>query len=331
MINSKKHRHISSIVNLAKENSSLLTLLITILVAAILSRGVIIRFSNIQAILSRASIVGVVAVGQAFVILTGEIDLSTGALFGFAIGIVSVLSRIGFGIEYAAILGITIVGMVGFINGIIVAKTKIPSFIVTLATMTIVETASLAFIGAHEMLFKSLQEIIRNFFYFIPRITGLFSIIMWIFIAVIAQLILSFSRFGLNVYAIGGKEIAAIYSGVPRTRVKILVFTLSGVCSGIAGLLLANKLGSGTLSIGGKYLLIPIAAVILGGASLFGGEGNMIGTAIGAAVISITTNLMNLLQVDQYLQQSILAIAVLVFMYFNQSFKKYLFIFNRSK
>lgn len=330
MMKSNNQKFISTI-NFLKGNSSIFTLLITLILAAILTKGVIIRPSNIQAILSRASILGVVAVGQTFVILSGEIDLSTGSLFGFAIAITSVLLRNNFNIVFAVIIAIVIVTIVGFINGVIVVKTKIPSFIITLAMMTIIGTTSLLLIGTTELLFNDLQDLIRNLFYFSPIMFGLFPIIVWAVISIVSQLTLNFSRFGLDLYAVGGKESAAIHSGVSRTKIKIIVFTLSGLLSSIAAILFANKLGSGSPSDGEAYLLVPIAAVILGGASLYGGEGNIIGTVIGVIVVSIITNLMNLLQVDPFIQESVLAAIVLAFMYFNQSLKKYFSVFNRSQ
>ncbi len=328
MINSKKQK-LAGAAEFLKDNSSLIILIITLLAAALLTEGVIIRPSNIQAILSRASIIGVVAIGHTFVILSGEIDLSTGALFGLVLSVISLLTRHNFNIGYAVILAILTAVIIGFINGIIVAKTKIPSFIMTLAMMIIIETVSLLMVGASEMQFYGLQDIVRIIFSS-QIMFGLFPIIIWILIAAISQSVLSFSRFGLDLYAVGGKESAAIHSGVSRTKIKILVFVLSGLFTGIAAVLFANKLGSGAPADGEAYLLVPIAAVILGGASLYGGEGNMIGTVIGVIVISIITNLMNLLRIDSLIQESVLAVIVLLFMFFNRSLKNYLSRFNRK-
>ena len=328
MINSKKQK-LAGAAEFLKDNSSLIILIITLLAAALLTEGVIIRPSNIQAILSRASIIGVVAIGHTFVILSGEIDLSTGALFGLVLSVISLLTRHNFNIGYAVILAILTAVIIGFINGIIVAKTKIPSFIMTLAMMIIIETVSLLMVGASEMQFYGLQDIVRIIFSS-QIMFGLFPIIIWILIATISQSVLGFSRFGLDLYAVGGKESAAIHSGVSRTKIKILVFVLSGLFTGIAAVLFANKLGSGAPADGEAYLLVPIAAVILGGASLYGGEGNMMGTVIGVIVISTITNLMNLLRIDSLIQESVLAVIVLLFMFFNRSLKNYLSRFNRK-
>jgi ribose transport system permease protein len=304
---------------------------IALIVATIITDGVIMRPSNIQGILSRASIIGIVALGQTFVILTGNIDLSTGALFGFTIALLSLLKRSGVDIVLAVFITISIVAIAGLINGIIVAKTKIPSFIVTLATMTIFHTTALLLIGAAELLFKDLQEIIRGLFFFSPVMFGLFPILVWIVIVVINHLILNFTRFGLEVYALGGKESAAIHSGISIARVKILVFVISGLLSAIAAISFVNKIGSGSPDDGEPYLLIPIAAVILGGTSLYGGEGTIIGTVIGVITIAVITNLLNLLRVDPFLQQSILAFIILIFMFINQTSKRYLNAFIRRK
>ncbi len=299
-----------------RSNNHLVTLVTLMIIATIVTKGIFIKPSNLSSIILRASILGTIAIGQTLVILTAGIDLCVAANVGFTVAMMSLSLRMGIGPLLTMAIGITAPTVVGFLNGQLVARTMVPPFIVTLATSMIIWSTNLAAVGAHATVFYEIQEYINNIMSFIPIVGAqAFPAIVWIFFSIFWILILRYSTFGHNVYATGGKEKAAFFSGVKVKRVKILVYTFSGLFAGIGSLLYCYKLG-GTNPVAGKeFLLESIAATVIGGTSLYGGEGKMFGTFIGSLVMIILVNFMNIANVNPFIQQSIIGGIFIGFVY----------------
>ena len=313
---SKQERKKIDVWDFIRSNSHLVTLLILVMIATILTKGIFIRPSNLGSIFLRASILGMLAIGQTLVILTAGIDLSVAANLGLCVAMMSFSMRMGIDPLFAMVVGIAAAAFVGFINGLLCAYTKVPPFIVTLSTMMMVYAASLAAIGTHATVFYEIQDFFNELMAFIPFFGAqAFPALVWILCTIFWILFLRYSRFGHNVYATGGKERAAYYSGVNTKTVKIAVYTLSGLFAGLATILYVYKLG-GTNPVAGKeFLLESIAATIIGGTSLFGGEGKIFGTFVGALVLTILVNLMNIMNVNPYIQRVIIGSIFICFVF----------------
>ena len=235
------------------------------------------------------------------IIILGHIDLTVGAVVAMC-GTLTVgfIVNQGLPVELAIIGGVLLGVLFGFINGVIVSTFKVPSFIITMAMMNVANGIAYVYSGGQS------TRITDGFFISIG--TGyLFSVIplpvlyMVLLIIVISFLLVK-TRFGVYVYAIGGNREAARLSGIPIKKIEIIVFTLSGLLSAFAGLVLASRMYSGQPSVGSGYEMDAIAACVLGGTSMAGGKGSISGTVLGAMVIGIISNGLNLIGVSSYWQ-----------------------------
>ncbi len=281
----------------------------------ILSPNAFAKPANLVNILKQASINGILATGMMFVIISGGIDLSVGSIVALTGVIAASFAHPG---EYPLIvpivLSVVIGAAVGLLNGVSVAYGNIPPFIVTLGTMTIVRgVALIAAKGQPVFDVTKLFEGIAGGFVFntIPHL-----VVYFIVITLVCAFIITRTVFGRRVYAVGGNETAARVSGINVDWIKIAVYTLSGFLAGIAGLLLASRLVSGNPTAGQAYELDAIAAVIIGGVSMAGGAGKWYGTVIGALLIAVIGNGLDILNVSSHFQLiikgSIIIIAVLL-------------------
>ncbi len=281
----------------------------------ILSPNAFAKPANLVNILKQASINGILATGMMFVIISGGIDLSVGSIVALTGVIAATFAHPG---EYPLIvpivLSVVIGAAVGLLNGVSVAYGNIPPFIVTLGTMTIVRgVALIAAKGQPVFDVTKLFEGIAGGFVFntIPHL-----VVYFVVITLVCAFIITRTVFGRRVYAVGGNETAARVSGINVDWIKIAVYTLSGFLAGIAGLLLASRLVSGNPTAGQAYELDAIAAVIIGGVSMSGGAGKWYGTVIGALLIAVIGNGLDILNVSSHFQLiikgSIIIIAVLL-------------------
>ncbi|HOQ50852.1 MAG TPA: ABC transporter permease [Candidatus Atribacteria bacterium] len=269
---------------------------------------------NILNVIRQVSIIGVIAVGMTFVILLGGIDLSVGSVVAFT-GIIAA----GFQVKWGGSLFLSIViplligGGIGFLNGFISTKGGLHPFIVTLGTMSIFRGATLLVAKGRPIsgMSKSFRFIGAGMIGPIP-----FPVILFLGSVIIAAIILRRTVFGRYIYAIGGNEEAALLSGIRVDRYKISAFTILGFLSALSGLILTSRLNSGELVAGEGYELDVIASVVIGGTSMMGGEGGVYGTLIGALLIGVISNGLNLLGVQPYWQMivrgSIIILAVLM-------------------
>jgi len=310
-MNTKTKVHIGSF----RELGIFLAFIIILAVLMVLSPNAFAKPANLINILKQASINGILAVGMMFVIISGGIDLSVGSIVALTGVVAASYAHPGeYPIVIPIVLSVAIGGIVGFLNGAGVAYGNIPPFIVTLGTMTIIR--GVALIAANGQPVFNVSEAFQNLaggflLNLIPRL-----VVYFVIITLIGAFILTRTVFGRRVYAIGGNETAAKVSGINVEQIKVAVYTISGFLAGIAGILLSSRIVSGNPTSGQAYELDAIAAVIIGGVSMSGGAGKWYGTVIGALLIAVISNGLDILNVSSHFQLiikgSIIIVAVLL-------------------
>lgn len=274
--------------------------------------------SNMLIVMRQTSIVAFLAVGMSFVILGAGIDLSVGSVLAFS-GAVGAGAMQNGGIFFGILAGLALGIALGAFNGIVVTKLKIPSFIATLAMMAIARGGTLVYTDGRPItgLPSSFAYLGRGYIGNVP-----FPIILMLIIFILAYIVLKLTRFGRYVYATGGNINAARASGIKVDNVIISTFAISGFLSGLTGMVLASRLNSAQPTAGMGYELDAIAAVVLGGTNLFGGEGELWGTLVGAFIMGILNNGLNMLNVSSFYQQVVKGIVILIAVTVAQSGKK---------
>lgn len=266
---------------------------------------------NIFNVLRQVSINALIAFGMTFIILTGGIDLSVGSMLALTGAVTAGFLAGGMDPIFAMSLGLLLGAVLGAINGIIIAKGKVAPFIATLATMTIYRGLTLVYTegkpisGLGDSL--SFQLLGKGYFFGIPV-----PIVTMILAFAVLYFILKKTTFGRRVYAVGGNEEAAKLSGINADRIKIYVYALTGFLSALAALILTSRLNSAQPTAGNMFELDAIAAVVLGGTSLTGGRGWIVGTVIGALIIGVLNNGLNLIGVSSFFQQVVKGAVILV-------------------
>ena len=265
--------------------------------------------ANITNVFTQVSVNAIIAVGMTFVILTGGIDLSVGSTLAIS-GAISASVIKSTGNIFLAIIAASIVGiLVGFVNGFLIAKGKLQAFIATLATMTIFRGLTLVFTNGTPIskLPESFLNIGNAKLGFIP-----IPVLITVVVAVISIYVLSQTRFGRYLYALGGNEESAKLSGINTDKIKMLTYVVSGFVSAIAGVIITSRIGSASPNAGTGFELDAIAAVVIGGTSLSGGEGKISGTIIGALIIGILNNGLNLMNVSPFYQSIVKGLVILI-------------------
>jgi ribose transport system permease protein len=272
---------------------------------------------NIENLLFSSTIIAVVAIGQAFVILVAGIDLSVGAVLALSsvLGVV-LATKAELPVAIAALLALGAGGAIGLVNGLFVTFLRIPALIATLAMMSI--TRGVAYIisdGRNIAPVPSIYVDIQAL-----RIFGIpFVILFTGFIALLAHLVLTRTRFGREIYATGGNPTAARLAGVNTSRVVLVAYIISGVAAALGGLMITARLEAGAATAGFGYELAVISAVVIGGVSLFGGEGRIGGVLLGVVLLGLVQNAVNLLNVppnyDYIVSGSVIAAAAALDVY----------------
>ncbi|MGA1804832.1 ABC transporter permease [Rhizobium sp. HT1-10] len=269
--------------------------------------------SNILNVMRQVSVVAILAVGMTFVILTGGIDLSVGAVMALA-GTMAAGLMVHFGLPgWVGLLAGIVLGVgLGIFNGLLVAWGRMPAIIVTLATMGIARGIGLIYSGGYPI--SGVPSWISWFG--VGRV-GIIPVpvILTVIIYALAWVLLQRTPFGRHVYAIGGNELAAKLSGVKTARVKLAVYAISGLTAGLAAVILTGRLMSGQPNAGVGFELDAIAAVVLGGTAIAGGRGLILGTLIGAVLLGILSNGLNLMGINPYLQDIIRGFIILLAIY----------------
>ena len=266
--------------------------------------------SNIINILRQTSVIGIIAVGMTLVIVTGGIDLSVGSLLALSAVIATSFAHPGeYPLFVPLILGLVIGLIAGAINGFIIAKKRIAPFIVTLGMMTAARGLALVYTNGRPVinLSETYNAIGGGYLTGIPL-----PVIAFILVVLIGIFILHYTRFGRYVYAIGGNELAAKISGINTDRVIIGVYAFTGALAGIAGIVLSSRVMSGSAATGQGYELDAIAAVVIGGTSLSGGVGSIIGTVVGVLIIGVLNNGLDLMNVSSYWQQIVKGLIIVL-------------------
>ena len=275
--------------------------------------------NNIMNVLRQVSVVGILAVGMTFVILTGGIDLSVGAVMAL-VGTLSAGLMVNTGLPASVALpaGLFIGLGIGIFNGALVAWGKMPAIIVTLATMGMARGLGLIYSGGYPV--SGIPSWISWFG--VGRIGVVpVPVVIMVVIYAIAWVLLQRTAFGRHVYALGGNELAARLSGVKTQRVKLAVYGISGVTAALAALVLTGRLMSGQPNAGVGFELDAIAAVVLGGTAIAGGRGLILGTLIGAVLLGILNNGLNLMGINPYLQDVIKGFIILLAIYIGREWR----------
>lgn len=276
------------------------------------------RPGNLQNVAYRTCVVGIVATGQTLVILTAGIDLAVGSVAALSgVGACLLMKNFGLAVPLALVAG-TLVGLVcGLVSGVLWTKAKLPPFIATLGMMMVARGVVLLISGAEPIF--GLPESFR----YLGGVRG-----WWIpvgitaFITMLFAVVLTFSRFGRALYATGGNATGARLSGIPTDRVRIAAFTICGVLTGFAGVMLASKVGIGDPSAGEGMELDAIAACVIGGASLMGGEGGCVGSLAGALIMNVLVNFCNLKGFDPHWQKVLVGSLIIVLVYYDNLRKR---------
>jgi ribose/xylose/arabinose/galactoside ABC-type transport system permease subunit len=265
--------------------------------------------SNLFLVSRQISFVAIVAFGELFVILTGGIDLSVGSIMALA-GMVSAYAmNLGISVPAAVALGILVGLLMGAVNGALISYVKIPPFIVTLGMLSLASGLVLGLTKGWPI--TNIPES------FLPVAQGAFlglPIPVWIAggLAAIAHVVLTYTAFGRRTYAMGGNEQATFLSGINVKRIKFILYMIPAVASSIAGIILVARFNSAQADTGKGWELDAIAAVVIGGTSLAGGSGTVLGVVIGACIMGVIKNGLVLMRVSSYWQTAIIGIIIVL-------------------
>lgn len=267
--------------------------------------------SNLFNLLRQVSINGLIAFGMTFVILTGGIDLSVGSTLALSSAMVAILMVSGVDSIIALLLGCIFGAVLGAVNGLLITLGKMAPFIATLATMTVFRGLTLVITDGNPITnlngSYAFQLFGRGYFLGIP-VPAVTMFVTFI----ILYILLHKTVFGRQTYAMGGNEKAAFISGVKVNKLKIMIYSLAGLMSAMAGAILTSRLNSAQPTAGMSYELDAIAAVVLGGTSLTGGKGRILGTLIGVLIIGVLNNGLNLLGVSSFYQQVVKGVVIII-------------------
>ncbi len=269
--------------------------------------SIFLKYRNIVNVLRQSAVIGMIACGVTFIIITGGIDLSSGSLVAMIGVIVAMMARDAYHLPVIVpILGGLVLGfLAGGINGLFIAKTGIPPFIATLGMMTVARGVGFLITNGRPVDQLSPRFMVLgqgsilefgNFFIPIP-------VLIFAGVALVSHFLLSNTRFGKNTYALGGNEQAAYICGINVQKQKVLIYAYAGLLTSISAIVLTSRVSSGQPSTGLMYELDAIAGTVIGGTSLSGGIGSIGGTVIGVLIIGVMNNGLDLMGVSSYWQQ----------------------------
>lgn len=272
--------------------------------------------SNLVNILRQVSITTISSVGMFLVILLGGIDLSVGSTYAF-IGVISAYTFLATENIYLTIFVVFGLGIIiGLFNGLITAKFKIPAFITTLATLTILRGGGYVLTGGTPIGVTDSRYTKLGSGYVIDNVP--IPVIIMAIVLLLGYFLVKFTRFGRHIYSTGGNEQAARYSGLKTDRIEIIVFTIAGFLNALAGFVLAGRLGGGLPASGNGAEMDVITAVVLGGTSMTGGKGKLWNVFIGVLIIGILTNGLTMIGVSTYWQQIIKGFIIVIAVIFDK-------------
>ena len=304
----------------ARRYAATLAGLFSLCVVMTIMSPIFLTSGNLMNILRQVSTNGMLAMAMTFVILTGGIDLSVGSVMAvtgtFAAGLIS---QSGFPVWAAVLLALFLGFLFGSFNGFIIANTGIPPFIVTLATMNIARGLGYIYTGGLPV--RTVEEAYNKIGlgYLGPVPNPVFYLFVFY---LIFNFILKRSTFGRHVYAVGDSTDAAFFAGIKVNRIRFMVYALSGLITAFAGVVLSARMYSGQPTAGQGFELDAIAACVLGGVSMSGGSGQLAGTLLGAMIIGVLNNGLNLLHINSFWQLVVKGLVILVAVYLDDLKKK---------
>ena len=275
--------------------------------------------SNLLNVAQQTSINAIIAVGLTFVILSGGIDLSVGSMVAFSGVVMASLLERAVPAPVAALAGLTAGSACGLVNGALISWGKLPPFIATLGMMSVARGGALLYTDGRPIsgFSESFRWLATGEILWIPV-----PILLMGAVYLVAHFVLRRTPFGRYVFAIGGNEEAAVLSGVPVRPYKMMVYGASGLLSGLAAVVLTARLNSAQPIAGINYELDAIAATVIGGTSLMGGQGSVVGTLIGALIMGVLRNGLNLLGVSSFVQQLVIGAVIILAVLLDMTFKR---------
>lgn len=315
-----KNQNKTNWLNVIKRTGILWVFLLIVGVLAILSPSFITPV-NLMNIAKQISINGILAVGMTYVIISGGIDLSVGAIVAIS-GVCAAFfatQNSTYPLILPILAGIAVGGVIGIINGVGIAYGEFPPFIMTLASMITVRGFGLVITDGRPIfnLVDKFNNLASGFTFGIPNL-----IYFLVLVFALGIFVLNKTVFGKRIFAVGGNEEAAMFSGINTRRIKLYVYLISGVLSGFCGVLLASRITSGNATVGEGYEMNAISAAVIGGVSMSGGTGNLIGTLIGALIIGVINNGLDILAVSPFYQKVIQGLIIATAIYLDTRAKK---------
>ena len=289
---------------------NILTVLVLVGFAISLFTPYFLTTNNLMGVFRSFSLIAIMSIGMVLVIITGGIDLSVGSVMGLSSLVTALAFQHGWGVGAAVAAGLAVGLLMGSINGFLITRIELPPFIATLGTMSI--GRGLMYIVTKGVpvtpeVPDSFTFLGQGYIGFVP-----FPVVIMVLMAMVFSILMRQTRFGRHVYATGGNEMAALLSGVRTYRVKFIVYALSGLIASVAGIVSFSRFVAAEPASGFGAELDVIAAAAIGGASLSGGAGSVVGAIIGAALAGIITNGVVLLNIDTYAQQVITGAVILI-------------------
>ena len=289
--------------------SAIFPLIVLVIAMAIVKPDTFLTKSNIMNILRQSSTYAIMAVGMTFAIITGGIDLSQGSLLAVVAIVAGMVIQSTGSILLAVVAGLAIGAAIGMLNGVVIAYLEMPPFIMTLGTMRALRGVALLLTKGSpiDIKLESFRYVGTESFLGIP-----IPVYIFVLVAVMAQFILSKTSTGRYIFALGSNVEAAKISGVKIVWNRIKAYTFSGICVAIASILYISRLGSAQPIAGEGYEMEAVAATVIGGTSIVGGEGSAMGSIIGAVVVALIRNAMVLLQISTYWQSIVIGLVIVV-------------------
>lgn len=298
----------------------LLALIVLVILVSIVNPSFI-ASTNLLNLLRQVSTNALIAFGMTFVIITGGIDLSVGSTLALSSALMAGTIAAGMDPLLAMILSLVVGTVFGAVNGLLITKGNMAPFIATLATMTIYRGLTLVYTNGNPItgigdsfIFKFVG---RGYLFGIP-----FPVVLMIVSFILLYILLHKMTFGRKTFAIGGNEKASFIAGIKNDRIKTGIYALSGLMASLAGIIITSRLDSAQPTAGTSYEMDAIASVVLGGTSLSGGRGRLVGTLIGALIIGTLNNGMNLLGISSFYQQVVKGIVIIIAVLLDRKNKK---------
>ena len=294
--------------------SVVISAVVMIILSGTVTKGMFLSGNNLLNIGERAAAIGIVALGQMLVILTGGLDLSVSGIIAVGYCVSSILlEQTALPVPVIIFLMLISTTLCGALNGFFVSKTKVSPFMLTLGTAMIFQSFAFVLSKGATLVFTRQIDWMKVSWGLEGVISRIFPTFIWLLTSLVVIFILAYTRLGKNIFLTGGKELASKMSGVKTEKIKFFVYTASGFLAGLTALTIEFRVNMLNVSSTESFQIASIAAVVIGGTSLKGGEGNVYGTLIGAFIMASIVNVMNLTGINVYSQNIVKGIVLLTF------------------